>query len=103
MYMDGLIGGWQGTGKYWELFEPYCFNLGKHEVPFHVYDYDLLKNKELYFLHLNSSRRGAVLKEVDESKSKEVNQQIVADALKFQLDTLVLDNINRKKVGGEKV
>ena len=85
--MDDLMGGWKGVDKYWELFEPDFFVLGKNAVPFNCFSLDLLKTKNRCFIHLG---RNEVIPLLVRIKRKETakKQEIIGQVLIGRLNGL---------------
>ena len=66
-YMEGLVGGWQGIDKYWELFEPDFFVLGEGQV----YSHEKLATKNHCFSHFNINAIGTQLRMIDQNSGYE--------------------------------
>ena len=87
-YTDDMVGGWKGIEKYWELFEPDFFVLGRNEVPWNIFAIDLLKTKNICFTHLNKKRSGNILKKIRGLKDKARIEDLVKAGLQDQLNTV---------------
>jgi len=89
MITDDMMGSWQGKEKYWDMFEPDFFILAKNEVPFHIYDIDLLKTKDRTFLHVNRQTAAPILKIANRLGSDDLRKEFVSEVLTQKLDNFI--------------
>ena len=78
---DEMMGGWQGVEKYWEFFEPNCFMLFRDDVRRPCYKKELLKEKDLMFMHIHRQITSPFLKEIENIVSIDDRKKYITDKI----------------------